>query len=331
MLIDNLFCRVLEAPAEEQGVDRLRIVSGFATANMADRHMERLSEIGCPISIELIIGMPLRDGIERAQHYALRRLAREFRYGMNFSCHYVTEGPPVHAKTYCWFRGDEPVMAFMGSANYTCTGFNLLQAQIETMISADARFVADFQTDIQRSADNCLSEGIDNQINIVESRRITDMGRNREGEANRNMDMNRGVDENENVIHLSLLSSRGNETPEISGINWGQRPDRNKNQSYINIPADIGRSGFFPDRPIPFTVLTDDGNVFIMVRAQDDGKGLQTTHNNALLGAYLRDRMRVPSGEYVTRQHLERYGRTDITFIKIDNETYLLDFRPNIL
>ena len=47
------------------------------------------------------------------------------------------------------------------------------------------------------------------------------------------------------------------------------------------------------------------------------------------MGEYIRTRIGVRSGEYVTRQHLAEYGRTDITFTKIDEETYILDFRPN--
>ena len=132
-------------------------------------------------------------------------------------------------------------------------------------------------------------------------------------------------------VTLTLLDSRTQETPMRSGINWGQRPEynRNRNQAYINIPAKIGCSGFFPDRFEQFTVLTDDGDSFIFVRAQDGGKGLETTQDNSLIGAYLRTRLGVGSGEYLTRHHLVEYGRTDVTFKKIDPETYLLDFRPN--
>jgi len=43
-----------------------------------------------------------------------------------------------------------------------------------------------------------------------------------------------------------------------------------------------------------------------------------------------RQRIGVESSEYVTRQHLLNYGRLDVGFTKIDNETYLIDFRPNL-
>ena len=78
-------------------------------------------------------------------------------------------------------------------------------------------------------------------------------------------------------------------------------------------------------------VLTDDGFPFVFVVAQGKkGKALQTTQNNSLLGEYIRTRMGLPSGEFIEREHLEDYGRTDVTFTKIDEETYLMDFSPDI-
>lgn len=309
LIAEDLFQKVLTVPAINTGVNRLQIVSGFATANMADRHMEKLAELGLTINIELIIGMTRRMGIEKAQHYALQKLAKNSHYeNLTFSCRYVVRGNPVHAKTYCWLNDNRPQTAFTGSANYTLTAFG--RSQIEAMTQADCDSVMKFQKQILQNTDNCLADDIAEKVTLTETRDISDAG--------------------ENTVTLSLLDRRTGETPVRSGINWGQRDDRNKNQSYIAIPADIGRSDFFPERHSQFTVLTDDDYSFIMVRAQDGGKALHTTQNNAILGAYLRARMGVPSGQYVTRQNLVTYGRTNITFTKIDDETYLLDFRPNM-
>ncbi|OFX27910.1 MAG: hypothetical protein A2X08_05875 [Bacteroidetes bacterium GWA2_32_17] len=127
-------------------------------------------------------------------------------------------------------------------------------------------------------------------------------------------------------VTLTLLDSDTRETPKRSGINWGQRDRREHNQAYINIPAKVGRSGFFPERYETFTVVTDDNKQMICVRAQDEGKGLHSTLNNSLLGEYFRYRLGLKSGEFVTKEHLLKYGRTDITFYKIDAENYLMDF-----
>lgn len=303
----DLFRGVLLDPSTKPGIDRLLIVSGFATAGMADRHMAHLQKMDKTISIELIVGMARQSGIERAQHYAFRKLTKECPYGMDFSCRYVGLGNPVHAKTYCWIKRGEPCVAFVGSANYTLTAFG--REQIESVVEADQQSVMDFYHKMRRNTVDCNDEDIEQKIALTETRKTEDDGES---------------------ITLSLLDKRTGETPARSGINWGQRPGRDPNQAYINIPADIGRSGFFPERHEQFTVLTDDGDSFIMVRAQDKGKGIETTQNNSLLGRYLRARIGVGSGEYVMRQHLIEYGRTNVTFRKIDEETYVMDFRPNM-
>lgn len=73
-------------------------------------------------------------------------------------------------------------------------------------------------------------------------------------------------------------------------------------------------------------VQTDDGKEIICVRAQDNGKAIHSTLNNSLLGEYFRFRLGLSSGEFVTKEHLLKYGRSDVDFYKIDEETYLMDF-----
>ncbi len=128
------------------------------------------------------------------------------------------------------------------------------------------------------------------------------------------------------TINLPLIVRKTRETHKRSGLNWGQRPGRDQNQAYIPVPMNIARSGFFPNIAVPFTVRTDDGQSFVMVKAQQGGKALETNENNAILGAYFRRRLGVASGDYVTADHLRRYGRTDVTFNKNDNGDYFLDF-----
>ncbi len=310
MIHEDLFREVLLSPAYDLRGGRLRIVSGFATANMVDRHMQQLVKQEFNVSIELIIGMTIKVGIQEAQHLAFRKMAEHSSWGIDFTCQYVVRGNPVHAKSYVWLDSREkPVMAFCGSANYTMTGFG--GAQIESMAFTDSVDANEFHNYILRNTSDCIQPHIDTQVKMLRSRKGFNDGSPLER------------------VTLSLLDKTSGETPTRSGINWGQRKGRNRDQAYINIPTSIGRSGFFPERFEQFTVLTDDGDSFICVRAQDNGKGLHTTQDNSLLGAYLRARLGVGSGEYVTKQHLDEYGRTDISFSKIDPETYLMDFRPN--
>ena len=306
MLINNLFSQVLIEPALRHAKTRLRIVSGFATGSMAHRHLEELAKRGADASIELIVGMTNHSGIEKAQHKVLCDLAQNRAYGMDFSCRYIAQNSPVHAKTYVWLNDSGPFMAFCGSANYTITGF--IRRQIEAVTGADPVAVSKFYEECLPYTINCLDETVPDCVALTETRRTDD-------------------NVNEDTITLSLLTKSTGETHKKAGLNWGQRPGRNPNQAYIPIPAQ--HYDFFPKIGEQFTVQTDDGFPFVFVRAQQMGKALHTTQNNALLGEYIRTRMELPSGEFVTRQHLLDYGRTDVTFIKIDEETYLMDFSPS--
>ena len=313
MLIDNLFSQVLIEPARRHAKTRLQIVSGFATGSMARHHLEELAKHGSNTSIELIVGMTNHSGIEKAQHKVLCGLAQNGAYGMDFSCRYIARNSPVHAKAYVWLDDSGPFMAFCGSANYTITGF--IRRQIEAVTRADPAAVSKFYDECLPYTIDCLDETAPDCVKLTKAGRADDK-------------MTRDKDR----VTLTLLSSRKSktgeiETPRRSGVNWGQRPERNPNEAYINVPAK--HRNFFPERRQKFAVLTDDDASFIFVRAQDGGKGLETPQNNALLGEYIRTRMRLPSGEFITKQHLLDYGRTDVTFTKSDEETYYMDFRPS--
>ena len=92
--------------------------------------------------------------------------------------------------------------------------------------------------------------------------------------------------------------------------------------------SDIYRTDFFPPVSVHFTLFTDDGKTLICTRAQQNGKAIHTPHNNSLIGEYFRNRLGVPNGKAVLADHLIKYGRTDLTFYKIDDETYYMDFAP---
>jgi len=126
-------------------------------------------------------------------------------------------------------------------------------------------------------------------------------------------------------VTLSLLSKNG-ETGARSGLNWGQRHKREPNQAYIPLPSTVARSGFFPLGRQHFSVLTDDGIHLILRVEQENNKAITTPLNNSLLGEYFRRRIGVANGAYVWKQNLIDYGRTDVTFYKLDDEQYVMDF-----
>jgi hypothetical protein len=125
------------------------------------------------------------------------------------------------------------------------------------------------------------------------------------------------------------LVDRSGQVPARSGLNWGQRPElgREPNQAYLSVRGDLRSSSFFPPIGMHFTVLCDDGAIMEMTRAQAEGKGLQTPHDNSEIGRYFRKRLGLPDGVYVRTEDVIRYGRTSVDFYKIDNENYYMDFK----
>lgn len=126
------------------------------------------------------------------------------------------------------------------------------------------------------------------------------------------------------AVKVYLLDKNG----EVQyGLNWGQRENRDPNQSYLQLTSDIYKSDFFPKKGKYFIVTTDDKKTLILTRAQKElGCALQTPENNAILGLYIRNRLGCQSGAEIEKIDIDNYGRSYIEFIKIDNLHYQLNF-----
>ena len=111
------------------------------------------------------------------------------------------------------------------------------------------------------------------------------------------------------------------------GLNWGQRENRDPNQSYLQLEPEVYNGDFFPVKGKYFIVDTDDNKTIIFNRAQKEkGCALQTPENNAILGGYIRQRLGVNKGDEIVKEDIISYGRDFITFTKVDELHYKLDF-----
>lgn len=316
MLSDNLRRGVLFAPLN-MDVNQLFIVSGYATPNMASWFIKN---IDLPpeksIDIHLIVGMVPYDGLSVSVHNGFKDLMTEpLPPSVNsFTCSYICEGPPVHSKLYIWAKDDNPVSAFLGSANFTQTAFGNNRREI--MNICDPNEAMSYFQAIENNSIFCNHAEVEEYIILHPTHPILD---------NENHPLSSFENSGLESVTLSLLA-RGGETGEKSGINWGQRDRRNPNEAYIPLPARIARSGFFPLEERHFTVVTDDGHMLILRVEQENDKAITTPLSNAQLGEYLRNRIGVPNGAYVWKQDLLNYGRTDVTFYKLDEEQFYLDF-----
>jgi len=324
ILTDDIFTELLINPPVQDGCDRLCIVSGYATAAMTFHHFQELHRRERGVNISLIVGMCPQDGLSKSNHRAFQDLMSNS-YAGHFECSYLINHPPVHSKIYCWLRGDEPAHGYIGSANYTQTAFS--KAQREAMTLCSPRQSLEYFQKLLPQTIYCTHADAGDLIQIYNDRYF------RRSPAAHLQDETRPAPDlvadytGLPFARLTLLDRQGR-LPLRSGLNWGQRPEvrREPNQAYIKMPSNVYSTDFFPPRTVHFTVLTDDNKVLICARAQDNGKAIHTPHNNSLIGEYFRNRLGLPNGAPVTLADLQRYGRTDVVFYKIDDETYFMDF-----
>ena len=296
------------------GFNELYIVSGYASATFLNSHIRELEKSHNNIKINLIIGMPCK----RVDHFGYLNLKNNFRnqlhvYYLNHDLH-----PPCHAKVYAWL-GDKASIGFSGSANYSQNGFNS-NKQINQMIEDDGQEIKEFFNQLKAFStpieDYVFDSSSEYDLEIVEGEVLP-------GDVNI-IDLH--------TVQISFLAKNG-ELPKASGLNWAQSKARKKlkrapNQAYFKVPKKVHEySNILPDRGKTFTLVTDDDKSFDCVVAQDNNKAIESTYDNELLGAYIRKRLGVDSGQPVKKEDLLRYGRTDYTLKYMDDETIYFDFK----
>ena len=315
MITNNFFRRLLLQPALDGG-NRLKIISAEATPAMAFYHLNKLRSSGIrDIEISLIVGDTSEEKLHEINHLGFKVLTSNY-FRNNFECLYRSCLPYPNSKLYIWLKGDKPLTAFTGSINYTMSGFNEYM-RLESAVECDPEDAESYFNKLSKDTQNCM------QL-----------------KSNENKSLNSPISESQPKLLRSFaekmpnlpeakitLLDRTGKLHKHGGLNWGQRAGRNKDQAYIQIPIKIYRSEFFPPPSAIFTVLADDSELFFFTRAQKiEGTAIHSLPNNNILGAYFRKRLNLPSGAFVREKDLESYGRTDVTFYKQDEESYLMDF-----
>lgn len=317
MIINDITTAVLFDPIL-QGADKLLILSSYASPNMASWYMEQLCKRKSKaIDISIIVGMTSYDGISIPVHKGFLSLHNMFssKSVNSFSCNYITENPAEHSNLYIWMKDEQPEIAFTGSADFTQSAF--ISSRREIMANCSPYEAYNYYIDAESRSCFCNHSEIDDMIIIHNNHPILDNETALLG----------GISCGSiNSVQLSLLTNKGI-VAETSGLNWGQRKGRNHNEAYIRIPIQIAKQNFFPTNT-HFMAMTDDGHNLILRVEQQNNKALTTPLNNSLLGEYFRKRLGLANGQLITKSHLEKYGRTDVIFAKIDNELFYIDFSP---
>lgn len=324
MITSELFQNVLINPVNN-GCNELLIATGYATSAMAFHHLDFLRSLGIKdIRIKLIIGMSYSEGISLSNHNGFKQIMG-VDFSENFECSYRNSNPPFHTKLYIWLRNGRPMSSFLGSANYSQLAFNE-RRQKEALTNCNPSTALNYFNDLIGDSIFCTHPDSENTIQVYNDRFIARRTRRTIEIESGDISTHTHTENLENV-RVSLLDRNGN-IHNKAGLNWGQRTGREPNQAYLQLSPEVYRSNFFPIKSIHFTVLTDDNRTLICTRAQKNnlGAAIETPQNNSLIGEYFRNRLGLANGAFVTKEDLIRYGRTDVTFYKIDDENYYMDF-----
>lgn len=317
MHTDELLNRILLAPSAH--ADRLIVVSGYVSGSMSLRHAFGNKETGlqglaATTAVDIVYGMYPAEGVLRADHQAFLTVQNSL---PNYCVHYYQGAKPLHAKVYVWLQSGTPFLAFLGSANYSVSSFygRIQEAVSEVDPALAFQYASSFLGEAARAQDlkppRFRSRHFSPEMEPEEVEESFD-------QAVANLDS----------VSLPLWSVTQKRMHEKAGLNWGQRDGREPNQAYIPVPSEVSQSGFFPARGDYFIVLTDDGETLDCVIAQDGEKAIETPLNNSTIGVYFRNRLKIPLGQFVSLDDLDRYGRRDVTIYRAGEDRYLLDFRP---
>jgi len=320
----NLFDEILLKPAK--CYDKLCIVSGFATPSMVAYHFSAIKDKldRDDTEVNLIIGMTPSSKISKTHHENFVKLSTATK--LLFKCSYINiNKTPIHSKLYTWLKGNKPQVAFVTSANYTVTAFKGNQDEIASECDPEKAF--GYYNSVIPSSIFCRHDEAEDLVvdNIA--------GRNFTQELSDGEQLSLIADRNSVKLPLYIVGKNAIHT--TAGLNWGQRFGREPNQAYIPIPMAIAKSDFFPPLGVPFSVLTDDNIPFVCVRAQPKTKGgkigfaIETPGNNSELGEYFRRKLGLQPDVFVKLEDLDRYGNRYVTFTKINEDEYYMQFPPN--
>lgn len=337
MITTNLLDAVLIKPFEENIADKLCVVAGFATSAMVSNHFDALKavrkakKLTVEVGIELIVGMCMDEGLEFANHRGFQKLVDEDFAG-RFKCSYIDRRPPVNSKVYIWLKNELPVRAFTGSADYSQNAF--FRGQREVLVECDPKESYDYYQALVGETVYCTHLDADNFVKTFDEKNFLTLTAENTVELNDENQTGADTEDEAEIseVCISFLAKKG-DLPAKSGLNWGlngegnkRQPHRTGNEAYIKVPSTVYSTPFFPGIAEHFTILTDDNKSLLCTRGQTKGKSITTPKSNSQMGEYFRSRLGIGSGKPVLKSDLERYGRTDVCFTKVDEESYFMDF-----
>jgi len=296
--------------------DELNVLSGY----IGSSSIEELGNIG--INVKVIYGLARQAKLNEVFHSDLCKLHAG---STRIYCPRI----PSHAKIYIWKYKGEIVYILNGSANFSASGLEtpLKEVLSEVHHTSFAEFNRYFELIFNSSMPV-------NKVNLEEF----------------------GLVKAESSTPTQAASSKTNFDPNVcvsgslyspaSKINWGHgNANTHKSDAYIPIriqdilnfpnlfPEKTNNKGLGYNDNAPIEILWDDGvRMPGLLEGSAKIQGLRFPNkissfkSKKIMGDYLRSRLGLGSGEIVTPQVFENYGRDNVSISLLGEGIYFIDF-----
>jgi hypothetical protein len=290
--------------------DELLIVSGY----VGPGPLMNLTLVD-GIKLNVIFGLAT-ESVSKQLHEELLRIENE-----NKRIKIFYSNVPSHVKIYMWRKKGVPVYCVNGSANFTSNG--LLKPFREILALVPASQFKSIMSYIKIIQDECFS--LKEHVLKVKT-------------------FNNQEEERFQPLDGSFVS--GSLYAEKSKINWGHgNAHTHPRDAYIPVsvldikkfpnlfPAKTESKGLRYADNDPIDIIWDDGVVMTgilegtqNVNGERYPNKIGTYRDKKILGDYLRSRMGLEQGVFVSETDFINYGRNNIGIKKIGDSTYQFDF-----
>lgn len=326
-LWELIFCRYKNLPT----CDEMIVISGYIGPNPI-RQLGKL-----PLNATVIYGMYGSEGIQKSLHSALVKENEEIN---NLKILYSSR--PVHSKCYIWRNKGKVIHALIGSANFSNNG----------LLTPDKEVLAETTNDTFEPLNNyykqILEWSIPCKMAVVKNNKV------------RTLEVPQIFDPEVCELPLYIVKDGKKIVPEGSGINWGMAKLKgshvNIDDAYIKISMNLVEQypQLFPRKSKGpknlnnvvridhrdndnIEIIWDDGTTMTgllegTIPRVENGevvsypKQIASTPRKSQLGKYLRKRLGIPSGKFITLEDLQRYGRDYISVSLQGEGIYYFDF-----
>lgn len=331
-----VFCKDLDSivirdSSKAFDFDEFIVISGYVGPNP----IKQISSKGYKSTV--IYGMYGAEKITKSLHEVL---LKETITSENMEIKYSTV--PIHSKCYVWLKKKSIIYSLVGSANFSSAG----------LYSSGRELLSEVSTDSYSAIKSYIDYTLDNSI------ACNDVIMSEEDE--------KKEEKKTSVCSLPLYTNSKTGTfivPLKSGLNWGMAKKEgchvNTNDAYIPIRKQyiLDYSYLFPpkmDSPVKdkssakkehrhndcIDVIWDDGTSMrclmegTMEISDMNGnkipypKQIASSPKKDVMGKYLRKRLGVKEGSYITYNDLVKYGRTSVDISKLNEDVYYFDFSP---